>query len=570
MKLVEASQLFRPEPLAGELVAAARAQARVAGTRVVDALETLAALAPAEFAARLAATVRFPLLTMDDLHRLQPAFDLLPFAEAVQHECLALRETSEAGGPLLLAFGDPFDAGLRAWAEERLRAPFSFRLAHAADIRAYLSRHEESMRAMDSVLDAALVDDPTQSDGTQSLSITSISEDDSPVVKLVSSTIYDALRAGASDIHVECAPSGLCIKYRIDGVLVAVGKVGGSDLAEQVLSRIKVMAELDISERRVPQDGRFKVSVKGRTIDFRVSVMPSILGEDAVLRILDKQALTDQLLGLQLVNLGFDATSIERMRKLAREPYGMLLVTGPTGSGKTTTLYAVLTEINNGQDKIITIEDPVEYQLPGVLQIPVNEKKGLTFSRGLRSILRHDPDRILVGEIRDPETAEIAVQAALTGHLVFTTVHANNVFDVIGRFVHMGVEPYTFVSAMNGIVAQRLVRKVCGDCAVDYEPDDALLADSGLERAQVRDFVFRLGRGCGRCRGTGYRGRRAIAEILSLNDELRELIVRSEPVRVLREAAARNGTHFLREAALECVKRGESTLQEINRVTLVG
>jgi general secretion pathway protein E len=557
MKLVEAPQAFRPEPLAAEMVAAARAHARATGTRIVDALEAIAGLPAAEFVARLAATVRFAPLTMDDLHRLRAAFDVLPFAEAVQHQCLALRNTE---GELFLAFGDPFDAGVRAWAEERVRAAFAFRLAHAADIRAYLTRQEESMHAMDSVLDVTLGGDDTQAEAGESLSIASISEDDSPVVKLVSSTIYDALRAGASDIHVECAPSGLCIKYRIDGVLVAVGKVGGSELAEQVLSRIKVMAELDISERRVPQDGRFKVTVKGRAIDFRVSVMPSILGEDAVLRILDKQALTDQLLGLQLVNLGFDAGSIERM----------LLVTGPTGSGKTTTLYAVLTEINNGQDKIITIEDPVEYQLPGVLQIPVNEKKGLTFSRGLRSILRHDPDRILVGEIRDPETAEIAVQAALTGHLVFTTVHANNVFDVIGRFVHMGVEPYTFVSAMNGIVAQRLVRKVCSDCAVEYEPDDALLADSGLTRTQLRGFVLRMGRGCGRCRGTGYRGRHAVAEILTLNDELRELIVRSEPVRVLREAAARNGTRFLREAALDCVKRGESTLQEINRVTLVG
>ena len=567
MKPVDTSLAFRPEPLAPEWVATARAQSRAAGKRVVDVLEAISGLPPAEFAARLAITVRYPLLTMDDLHQLTGAFDVLPFSESVQHECLALRG---ADGALLIALGDPYDAELRAWAEERVRADFEFRLAHPADIRAYLSRHEESVRAMDSVLGTTLDGDEARDDSAESLSIASISEDDSPVVKLVSSTLYDALRAGASDVHVECAPGGLSIKYRIDGVLVAVGKVGGNELAEQVLSRIKVMADLDISERRVPQDGRFKVSVKGRTIDFRVSIMPSILGEDAVLRILDKQALTDQLLGLQLASLGFDAAGIERMRRLAREPYGMLLVTGPTGSGKTTTLYAVLSEINDGQDKIITIEDPVEYQLPGVLQIPVNEKKGLTFSRGLRSILRHDPDRILVGEIRDPETAEIAVQAALTGHLVFTTVHANNAFDVIGRFVHMGVEPYTFVSAMNGIVAQRLVRKVCTDCAVDFEPDKGLLADSGLTRTKVRGFAFRMGRGCGRCRGTGYRGRRAIAEILVLNDELRELIVRNEPVRVLREAAARNGTHFLREAALDCVKRGESTLQEINRVTLVG
>ena len=567
MKLVDAPEVFRPEPITADLIASARAEARAAGTRVVDALEAMVGVPPAEFTRSLAATVHFASLSMDDLHRLQAAFDVLPFAESAQHECVALRQP---GGELLVVFGDPFDAGLRAWAEERIAAAFSFRLAHPADIRAYLSRHEESLRAMDSVLGATLSGDDAGAEMAQSLSITSISEDDSPVVKLVSSTIYDALKSLASDVHVETTSTGLTIKYRIDGVLVAVGNIASLELAEQVLSRIKVMAELDISERRLPQDGRFKVTMKGREIDFRVSVMPSIFGEDAVLRILDKQALTDQLLGLQLTTLGFDSDSIERIRKLAREPYGMLLVTGPTGSGKTTTLYAVLTEINKGQDKIVTIEDPVEYQLPGVLQIPVNEKKGLTFSRGLRSILRHDPDRILVGEIRDPETAEIAVQAALTGHLVYTTVHANNAFDVMARFTHMGVEPYIFVSAMNGIVAQRLIRKVCTDCAVEQPPDDALLAASGLTRERVQGFRFRVGRGCGRCRGTGYRGRRAIAEILVLNDELRELIVRGEPVRVLREAAARHGTRFLREAALDCVRRGESTLLEINRVTLVG
>ncbi|HZN86411.1 MAG TPA: GspE/PulE family protein, partial [Burkholderiales bacterium] len=553
MDLAVAPQTFRAEPFPADVIAAARAEARAAGTRVVDALEAGAGLQPAEFVRRLAATVRFPAMTMDDLHALAAAFDAMPFAEAAAHECLALRD---AAGALVVVFGDPFDPGVRAWAEERIAADFTFRLAHPADIRAYLARHEESLRAMDAVLGASMGGEDAHAENAETLSLTSISEDDSPVVKLVSSTIYDALKSQASDIHVETTPAGLTIRYRIDGVLVAVGNVGSPEIAEQVLSRIKVMAELDIAERRVPQDGRFKVSVKGRTIDLRVSVMPSIFGEDAVLRILDKQSLTAEMLGLLLTNLGFDADSIARMRRLAREPYGMLLVTGPTGSGKTTTLYATLSEINSGQDKIITIEDPVEYQLPGVLQIPVNEKKGLTFSRGLRSILRHDPDRILVGEIRDSETAEIAVQAALTGHLVFTTVHANNVFDVIGRFRHMGVDPFTFVAAMNGIVAQRLVRKVCTECAVEDHPDDATLAASGLTRERVRGFGFRMGRGCGRCRGTGYRGRRAIAEILMMNDEIREMILRNEPVRLLREAAARNGTHFLREVALDCVRRG--------------
>src|SRR5262247_2313913 len=316
------------------------------------------------------------------------------------------------------------------------------------------------MRALDALAGGASAQG-VASAAVEDLSLRSISEDTSSVVKLVNSTLYDALKSGASDIHLEATASGLVMKYRVDGVLALAGSVAGTETAEQVISRVKVMSELDIAERRVPQDGRFKVSARGREIDIRVSVMPSIFGEDAVLRILDKQNLADEVKGLRLDRLGFDSEPLAFLRRLSNEPYGMLLVTGPTGSGKTTTLYAAVTEINNGRDKIVTIEDPVEYQLPGVLQIPVNEKKGLTFARGLRSILRHDPDKILVGEIRDPETAQIAVQAALTGHLVFTTVHANSVFDVIGRFMHMGVDPYSFVSALNGIAAQRLVRLSC-------------------------------------------------------------------------------------------------------------
>ena len=329
------------------------------------------------------------------------------------------------------------------------------------------------------------------------------------------------------------------------------------------------MAELDIAERRVPQDGRFKVAMRGREIDLRVSIMPGVFGEDAVLRILDRQQLADELQGISLERLGFRGDMLAGIRRLSREPYGMFLVTGPTGSGKTTTLYAAISEINTGQDKIITIEDPVEYQLPGILQIPVNEKKGLTFARGLRSILRHDPDKIMVGEIRDPETAQIAVQSALTGHLVFTTVHANNVFDVIGRFMHMGVDPYSFVSSLNGILAQRLVRLNCPHCQEALAPEPAQLAGSGLAPDAAAGFDFRAGRGCGQCRGSGYKGRRAIAELLPLNDEIRELIAARAAIRQVKEAARRAGVRDLRAAALDMVRRGETTLDEINRVTFV-
>ena len=556
-------------PLAGaippEVLEQARAEAAQSQRPLMEVLEKKLGLAPQAFAAALGATVHMRVVSMAELHRLKPDFDSLPLTEAIQKHCIAVRDSENS---LLLVCGDPFLPHLSPWAEERIAEPFFWVLAHPADLAAYLARQEESLRAVEALL-ATGPAGQASSAVTEELSLKTISEDTSPVVRLVHSTLYDALRSGASDIHLETSAGGLAIKYRIDGVLTAVGAVSGSEMAEQVISRIKVMAELDIAERRIPQDGRFKVSIQGREVDFRVSVMPSLFGEDAVLRILDKQSLSDHLRGLRLDCLGFDAHVLARMRRLAQEPYGMLLVTGPTGSGKTTTLYAALSEINHGHDKIITIEDPVEYQLPGILQIPVNEKKGLSFARGLRSILRHDPDKIMVGEIRDAETAQIAVQAALTGHLVFTTVHANNVFDVIGRFMHMGVDPYSFVSALNGIVAQRLVRLNCPHCAIEQVPDETLLAASGLSKAAVSHYRFVAGQGCGQCRGSGYKGRKAIAELLILNDEIRELIVAREPIRRVKEAARRNGMRFLREAALDLVAAGETTLTEINRVTFV-
>ena len=543
----------------------ARQTALLLQRRVIDVLEEQSGLDHRAFIHVLADSMHYALLEMDELNRLTPAFDLLPYNEAVERECIALRDSV---GNLILVMRDPFNIALQVWVEQRIACLFDWRLAHGTDIAAFLARHEETLLAMDSLMPVAQQPISGEAGGDE-ISFRTISEDTSPVVKLVNSTVYDALKVAASDIHLETGSGGLSIKYRIDGVLTSIGSVAGLELAEQVISRIKVMSELDISERRVPQDGRFRVTLRGHEVDFRVSIMPSIFGEDAVLRILDKQTLTDQLKGLRLGYLGFDDSSITVLRHLASAPYGMLLVTDPTGSGKTTTLYAAISEINHGQDKIITIEDPVEYQLPGVLQIPVNEKKGLTFARGLRSILRHDPDKIMVGEIRDPETAQIAVQSALTGHLVFTTVHANNVFDVLGRFTHMGVDPYSFVAALNGIMAQRLVRVNCPHCATELTPDKQLLADSGIKQHEAIGMNFSGGMGCGQCRGTGFKGRRAIGEILVLNDRIRELIVAHEPVRLIREEARRNGTRFLRETAVEMVSRGETTLQEINRVTFV-
>jgi general secretion pathway protein E len=515
-----------------------------------------------ELAQALGVALRYPVLDGPTLMALTPAFDVLGPAEAARRGCVIVNRGDER----LAVISNPFDNSIRSWIELQVQVALTWYLAAPGEITAFLTKYEQDMRAMD-VANMDTAGELIVDSDIENLSLATISADSSPVVKLVHSTVYDALKAGASDIHLETRPGGLAVRYRVDGVLVHVATLGGADLCEQVISRIKVMSELDIAERRVPQDGRFKLALKGRPIDFRVSIIPSVHGEDAVLRILDKQALTDELKGLSLDGLGFDDDVVKRLRRLAQLPYGMLLVTGPTGSGKTTTLYAALSETNTGHDKIVTIEDPVEYQLQGVLQIPVNEKKGLTFARGLRSILRHDPDKIMVGEIRDPETAQIAIQSALTGHLVFTTVHANNVFDVLGRFSHMEVDAYAFVSALNGILAQRLVRQVCEQCAEPVQPSPELIAQSGLLLPAVADWKFRSGRGCAHCRGTGYKGRKAIGELLVLNDELREAIVARAPARRLKELASANGSRLIRTAALDLVQHGLTTLLEANRVT---
>ena len=550
------------------LLKRARAMCRLSQRSLVEELQELSGIEQRLVVQALAQPFGMTVLETVDMLALAPAFDLLPLVQALGRHCVLLRTPENQ---LVGVIADPFDLDIQTWLGSYARstpgAPLRIQLALRADIQAYLSKQEESVRAVDSLLPAA--GDVRRDTKTAAvLSFSSVSEAASPAVRLVNSTLYDALKTGASDIHLESTAGGLAVKYRVDGVLDHATSVNGIDVAEQVISRLKVLAELDIAERRVPQDGSFRVEAGGREIDLRVSIMPSIHGEDAVIRILDKRAMIEAYGALTLEALGFDAPSLVSLRALAQEAYGMLLVTGPTGSGKTTTLYAALTEINNGREKIITIEDPVEYQLPGILQIPVNEKKGLTFAKGLRSILRHDPDKIMVGEIRDRETAEIAVQSALTGHLVLTTVHANNVFDVFGRFTHMGIDPYAFVSALNGIWAQRLVRTNCPHCAVRYMPDDKELAAVNIIRSEVGDFQFKQGKGCGDCRGTGYKGRRSIAEILTLNDEIRELIVDKRPIRQIKSAAYANGTRSLRLAALELVRSGATTLAEIKRVTL--
>ncbi len=538
----------------------------------MEALQVVTQRAPREVLAAMAQLFHARAMQTTDMLCYTPAFDVLSLNKAMQKHCVILRKTD---GQLLAVVSDLLDLDLQTWLSTRTHLTLEFCLALTSDIQAYLVKQEETARTTDEfgtkdgelnrTLNSTLSRDLKSS---TVLSFASISEATSPAVKLVNATLYDALKVGASDIHLESTTSGLSVKYRIDGVLDFITSTHSVEEAERVISRLKVLAELDIAERRVPQDGSFCVEVNQREIDLRLSIMPSIHGEDAVIRILDKRAMIEAYGALNLDALGFDAASLSSLRALTEEAYGMLLVTGPTGSGKTTTLYGALTEINTGREKIVTIEDPVEYQLPGILQIPVNEKKGLSFARGLRSILRHDPDKIMVGEIRDLETAEIAVQSALTGHLVLTTVHANNVFDVFGRFTHMGIDPYAFVSALNGIWAQRLVRLNCQHCAVPIDVSDKDLEKVNLTRQDVHDYHFRKGAGCGDCRGTGYKGRKAIAEILSLTDEMRELIIEKRPIRQIKEVAKRNGTISLRDAALKLVKNGETTIEEIKRITL--
>jgi general secretion pathway protein E len=550
--------------LPAQTLAQARLLAVQQDVGVVSALQQLMALTPSALMGLLGREFAYPVLDMAQLQALQPDFDSLPYTECVQRALMLGRD--EQG--VVLALADPFDAAAEAWALHRCAVAGLMprvMLAHPDDLQAFLIQQERALRAMDgfeSGPGAAGADDLAAV-----ITLASISGDESQVVRLVNSTIYDALKMQASDIHLECDAGCLHVLYRIDGVLVPITEVQGAELAEQVVSRIKVMAELDIAERRVPQDGRFKVQVNEREIDFRVSVMPNIFGEDAVLRLLDRQSLTEAARELRLDHLGLDEAVMTSIRRLAVRSHGMLLVTGPTGSGKTTTLYAAITEIHTGRDKIITIEDPVEYRLQRVLQIPVNEKKGLTFARGLRSILRHDPDKIMVGEIRDGETAQIAVQAALTGHLVFTTVHANSVFDVLGRFLHMGVDAYSFAAALNGVVAQRLVRMNCPHCAEPTQPSADEIALAGFDPVAVERWQFRAGRGCGQCRGTGYKGRRAVAEVLVLDDELREMIASKAAISTLRQRAVQSGLQPLRNAAWAMVARGETTLEEVLRVT---
>ena len=499
-----------------------------------------------------------------------------PQAQALRHRALVALQPD--GSASLLA-DRPVDALLLQLAEARLAAPLRWQQVDTALLDTWLAQGEQDGRALDTFgADAtsatsftsathathATAGPATADPATQELSLAGLTAETSPAVRLLDAVLFDALKDGASDIHIECQPRGAQLRLRRDGVMQPLRSIDGAALAEQMVSRLKVMAELDIGERRLPQDGRFKLRVQGREVDFRLSIMPSVFGEDAVVRLLDRSHLAPGGAALTLQALGFDPALRAAVLGLARAPHGMLLVTGPTGSGKTTTLYAAITEVHTGREKVITIEDPVEYQLAGVVQIPVNERKGLGFARGLRSILRHDPDRVMVGEIRDTETAQIAVQAALTGHLVFSTVHANSAFDVIGRFMHMGLDLYNVVSALNAVLAQRLLRQVCSQCA---EPVAATAAEQALlGDGQGSPLQLRRGRGCTHCHGSGYRGRQAVAELLRLDDGLRDLIAARAPLSEIKRAARTRGLQTLREAALAAVRQGRTTLEELERV----
>jgi type IV pilus assembly protein PilB len=518
-------------------------------------------------ARRLAERYRLPFLDLAHFNIDHDLFRTIPAELMLRYGFVPYRRE---GNALAIVVSDPTDLPMIDELGMLLGTPIKVMVAPASAIQAILKKSESSTRVLEDATESFQLQILREDEqGEDQLTVEKLTTDTSPVIRLVDTTIYTAIQRRASDIHIETADDAVYVKYRIDGVLQSAMRPIDKRFHSTIISRIKVMAELDIAEKRVPQDGRFKLRLGGKTIDFRVSVMPSAHGEDVVIRILDKESISEQFTELRLDILGFPDDELRRFRKYIREPYGMVLVTGPTGSGKTTTLYAALSEIKTIEDKIITIEDPVEYQLRGITQIPINEKKGLTFARGLRSILRHDPDKIMVGEIRDNETAQIAINSALTGHLVFTTVHANNVVDVLGRFLNMGVEAYQFVSALNCVLAQRLVRNICVHCKRAVKISREALLESAMDPGLADSHVFFEGAGCIECGGTGFKGRTAICELLDLTDNIREIILARKPTSEVKRAAREEGMRSLRESAVEQVLAGKTTLREVNKVTFV-
>jgi type II secretory ATPase GspE/PulE/Tfp pilus assembly ATPase PilB-like protein len=523
--------------------------------------------AEAAHARRLAERYRLEFVDLSRFSIDHELFRAIPAELMLRYGFVPYRREGQA---LVIVVSDPTDLPMIDELGVLLATPIKVTVGAPSAIQSILKKSESSQRVLEDATESFQLQILRDDDGgDEALTVEKLTADASPVIRLVDTTLYSAIQRRASDIHIETQDDAVHVKYRIDGVLQPAMRPIDKRFHSTIISRVKVMAELDIAEKRVPQDGRFKLRMPGKTIDFRVSIMPSVHGEDAVIRILDKESISEQFHELRLDILGFPEDELRRFRKYIAEPYGMVLVTGPTGSGKTTTLYAALSEIKSIEDKIITIEDPVEYQLRGITQIPINEKKGLTFARGLRSILRHDPDKIMVGEIRDAETAQIAINSALTGHLVFTTVHANNVLDVLGRFLNMGVEAYQFVSALNCVLAQRLVRNICVHCKRPATITRAMLEESALDASLEHSGLFFEGAGCMECGGTGYRGRTAICELLDLSDNIRELILGRRPTSEIKKAARDEGMRFLRESAVEQVLKGVTTLREINKVTFV-
>src|SRR5947199_2354178 len=520
-----------------------------------------------EQARRLAERYRLEFVDMDNFRIDQDLFRSIPADLMLRYGFVPHRKVGKA---LEIVVSDPTDLPMIDELGVVLATPIKVAVGPRSAIESILKKSESSQRVLEEATESFQLQLlKEEENGEDNLTVERLTSDINPVIKLVDSTIYTAIQRRASDIHIETQDDAVHVKYRIDGVLQPAMRPIAKQFHSPIISRIKVMAELDIAEKRIPQDGRFKLRMPGKTIDFRVSIMPSVHGEDAVIRILDKESISEQFTELRLDILGFPEAELKRFRKYIAEPYGMVLVTGPTGSGKTTTLYAALSEIKSVEDTIITIEEPVEYPHSGVTQIPINEKKGLTFARAFRSILRHDPDKIMVGEIRDNETAQIAINSALTGHLVFTTVHANNVLDVLGRFLNMGVEAYQFVSALNCVLAQRLVRVICTHCKRPVKVSRSLIEESGLDPALERTHTFYEGIGCIECGGTGFRGRSEIHELLDLSDHIREMILEKRPTSEIKKAAREEGMRFLRESAVEQVMAGVTTLREVNKVTFV-
>jgi type IV pilus assembly protein PilB len=554
--------LLRERMISLEQLKQAQDEQKRSGSNLGYTLARMGYVSDEDISKFLAAQYNVPAVNLSDYEIDPEIIALIPKEVAQRHKVIPVQR---AGSSLIVAMADP--TNLHAIDDIKFLTAYNVEpvVASEAAIQAAIEKYyEKGISYTEALGEMDLGEIEVREDDEGDINVLELEKlsEDAPVVRLVNLLLINAIRKGASDIHVEPYEKFLRVRYRVDGVLIEEMQPP-KKMQNAICSRLKIMSQLDIAERRLPQDGRIKLRVgKDKEMDFRVSVLPTLFGEKVVLRLLDKSSLQ-----LDMTKLGFEPQALDHFHKSIYMPYGMCLVTGPTGSGKTTTLYSALSELNRPSHNISTAEDPVEYNLPGINQVQMHEEIGLNFAACLRAFLRQDPDIIMVGEIRDFETAEIGIKAALTGHLVLSTLHTNDAPSTISRLLNMGIEPFLVTASVNLILAQRLVRKICTACAVeDHEPPKALL-DAGFTEDELGQLKLRKGRGCRECSNTGHRGRIALYEVMPFQDDLKELVLQGASTAELKAQAIRNGMVSLRRAGLNKVKDGTSSLEEVLRVT---